>query len=164
MQSTTPQNDLIEAFFVVSTTFFVVRGLRDRSHGDMTIAALALAMAVGTKGTAFVAGTALVVLAGAMLMAYRPPVRFVGFAAAQMALAMFELGVYQFVLNLQHRGGVFGGLQSATAVDGCALPERPPSPCELRRLARCGRSPVPYSSSSSPSRRRSPSTSGSDDC
>ena len=52
MQSSSTQNDLIEAFFVVATAFFAVRGLRDRARGDMVVAALALGLAVGTKGTA----------------------------------------------------------------------------------------------------------------
>ena len=122
MQSTTTQNDLIEAFFVVTTAFFMVRGLRDRSYGDITIAALALAMAIGTKGTAFVAATALAVLAVAAVLAYRPPLRFVALAVAQVLPALVALTIYNYVLNLQDRGTLFGGLQGATAVSGQRFP------------------------------------------
>jgi hypothetical protein len=114
MQSTTSQNDLIEAFFMVSTAFFVVRGLRDRSRGDMAVAALALALAVGTKGTAFVAGTALAVLAVAALIAYRPPARFIAVAASQAVIALIALGCYNYVLNLRNRGGLLGGIEGQT--------------------------------------------------
>jgi hypothetical protein len=122
MQSTTTQNDLIEAFFVASTAFFAVRSLRDRTRGDMTIAALAFALAVGTKGTAFIAATALAVLVVAALLAYRPPVRFVLVSAMGAVVALFALGSYNYVLNVEHRGSVLGELRSATAVTGARLP------------------------------------------
>jgi hypothetical protein len=121
MQSTTTQNDLIEAFFIASTAYFVVRGLRDRSRGDMIVAALALALAVGTKGTAFVAGTALVVLAVAALIAYRPPARFIAVAVAQAVLALIALGCYNYLLNIQHRGGLLGGIEGQTLATGARL-------------------------------------------
>ena len=122
MQSTTTQNDLIEAFFVATTAFFMVRGLRDRSYGDMTIAALALAMAIGTKGTAFVAATALAVLAIAALIAYRPPRRFALLSAALAVPALIALATYNYVLNVQDPRTLFGGLQDATSVTAARFP------------------------------------------
>ena len=122
MQSTTTQNDLIEAFFIVSTAFFVVRGLRDRSRGDIAVAALALAMAVGTKGTAFIWGTALAVLAVAAVIAWRPPARFVAGAAALAVLAVIALGSYNYLLNLQNRGTLLGGIDRRTLLSGARLP------------------------------------------
>jgi len=122
MQAATTQNDLIEAFFIASTAFFAVRGLRDRTRGDVAVAALALGLAVGTKGTAFIAGTALVVLVVAALIAYRPPVRFVLVAALGSAVTLFALGSYNYVLNLEHRGDVLGGVQTMTVLTGARLP------------------------------------------
>jgi hypothetical protein len=122
MQSTTTQNDLIETFFVGATAFFMVRGLRDRSYGDMAIAALAVAMAIGTKGTAFVAASALAVLAVAALIAYRPPRRFAVLSAALAVPALFALATYNYVLNVQDRGSLFGGLQDATQVTAARFP------------------------------------------
>src|ERR1051325_2425451 len=109
LQSTTTQNDLIEAFFIAAAAFFVVRGLRDRSRGDVAVAALAMAIAVGTKGTAFIAGTALAVLGVAALIAWRPPARFIALAGAQALLALIALGAYNYLLNLRNRGGPLGG-------------------------------------------------------
>ena len=139
MQSTTTQNDLIESFFVVSTAFFAIRGLRDRSLGDMTIAALALAMAAGTKGTAFIAASALLVLVVAAVIAYRPPVSFIAVAAVQAVLALIALTLYNYVLNIHNRGSLLGGLQSATAVHWRACPQCAARARHVCRLARLGR-------------------------
>ncbi len=114
MQSSSTQNDLIEAFFVVATAFFAVRGLRDRARGDMVVAALALGLAVGTKGTALIAGAALAVLLVAAVVAYRPPDRFVLMSATGALVAIFALASYNYVLNVQHRGSLFGGVQDQT--------------------------------------------------
>ena len=121
MQSTSAQNDLIEAFFVVATAFFAVRGIRDRSRGDLVVAALALGLAVGTKGTALVACTAFAVLIVAAVIAYRPPVRFVLFSAAVAAMALFALASYNYVLNVEHRGTLFGGVRNQTKLRGPRL-------------------------------------------
>jgi hypothetical protein len=88
----------------------------------MTVAALALALAIGTKGTAFAAGSALAVLAVATVIAYRPPGRFMAVSAAQAVAALIALSCYNYVLNIQNRGSLFGGLQEATAVTGARLP------------------------------------------
>jgi Dolichyl-phosphate-mannose-protein mannosyltransferase len=122
MQSTTTQNDLIEAFFIASAAFFAVRALRDQTRGDMTVAALGFALAVGTKGTAFIAGTALVVLVLAAMTAYRPPVRFVLVSAGGVMLAVLALASYNYVLNVERRGGILGGLRSQTAAVGPLIP------------------------------------------
>lgn len=122
LQSTTTQNDLIEAFFIAAAAFFVVRGLRDRSRGDVAVAALAMAIAVGTKGTAFIAGTALAVLGVAALIAWRPPARFIALAGAQALLALIALGAYNYLLNLRNRGGPLGGIDARTLVTGGRLP------------------------------------------
>ena len=88
----------------------------------MTVGALAFGLAVGTKGTAFVASMALAVLVVAALVAYRPSVRFVLVAAVLAVVAVFALGSYNYVLNVEHRGSALGGLRSATAVTGARVP------------------------------------------
>ena len=65
MEATTTQNDLVVAFFVGATALFGVRGIRDRDTGDLVIAGAALGLAVGTKGTALMAGPALAIILGA---------------------------------------------------------------------------------------------------
>lgn len=114
LQASTTQNDLIVSFFVVATGVFGVRGIRDRDGGDLAIGALALGLAVGTKGTALVALPALAVVLGAALMAYRPPRALVLRGAALAAASLALLGAFNYVLNQEREGNPLGGVREQT--------------------------------------------------
>ena len=113
MQSASAQNDLVAAFFVAATALFGVRGLRDRSFGDLAIAAAALGLAVGTKGTALFAGPSLLVLLAGAAIGYRPPLRVLAAAAAFALVGIVALGSFGYALNLAASGDPFGGLGGA---------------------------------------------------
>jgi 4-amino-4-deoxy-L-arabinose transferase-like glycosyltransferase len=109
MEATTTQNDLVVAFFVGAAALFGVRGIRDRNTGDLVIGGLALGLAVGTKGTALMAGPALAIIFGAALWRYRPARRVVLDGCLVALAGVLALGTYNYALNLEHTGTVFGG-------------------------------------------------------
>ena len=95
------------------TALFGVRGLRDRSFGDLAIGAAGLGLAVGTKGTALFAGPALLVLLAAAAIGYRTPLRVLTGAAALALVGLIALGSFGYALNLAASGDPFGGLGGA---------------------------------------------------
>src|SRR5439155_25524951 len=109
LEATTTQNDLLVAFFVGATAFFGVRGIRDVNTGDLVIAAMALGLAVGAKGTALIAGPALGIILGAAIWHYRPARPTLITASALATVGILAFGTYNYVLNLQHTSTLFGG-------------------------------------------------------
>ena len=53
LQATTTKNDIICAFFILSTVFFAVRTLKDTSSLNFTFLGLSVGFAIFTKGTAY---------------------------------------------------------------------------------------------------------------
>ena len=115
LQSTTTQNDLICAFFVLAGTVFALRGLLRSYNGELVIGALAIAVAIGTKGTAWFAVPGLV-LAGAYLYE-RQSVSLSRLASLVGLTAMAALVVdgYWFVSNLTHGRPLDGGVAGQTS-------------------------------------------------
>ncbi len=114
LQAVTTQNDLLTSFFIVAAIAFGLRGLRDRSFGELAIFALALGVAVGTKGTALVAvpWIALVLLVAAWRAR---PGRALALGAVGLAvLAVGALGSFNYVLNQDATGSPFGELAEVT--------------------------------------------------
>src|SRR3954469_3034006 len=109
MEATTTQNDLVVAFFVGATALFGVRGIRDRDTGDLVIAGAALGLAVGTKGTALMAGPALAIILGAAAWRFRPSRHTVITALTLAVAGVLAFGTYNYVLNLEHTSTLFGG-------------------------------------------------------
>ena len=114
LQASTTQNDLIVSFFVVATGVFAVRGIRDRHAGELVVAALALGLAVGTKGTALVALPSIALVVGAALLAYRPPRALVLRGAAVAVASLALLGAFNYVLNQEREGNPLGGVREQT--------------------------------------------------
>jgi hypothetical protein len=109
LQASTTQNDLVVSFLVTASALFAVRGLRDRAHGDLAVAAAAGGLAVGAKGTALVAGAGLLILIAAAIRRYRPGRHtiVVGATLAVGSIAVF--GSFNYVLNAR-AGHLFGGV------------------------------------------------------
>ena len=114
LQASTTQNDLIVSFFVVATGVFAVRGIRDRHTGELVMAALALGLAVGTKGTALVALPSLALVVVAALLAHRPPRALVVRGAAAAAASLALLGAFNYALNQEREGNPLGGVREQT--------------------------------------------------
>lgn len=114
LQAVTTQNDLITAFFVVAAVLFGLRGLRDRTLGDLVVFALALGVAAGAKGTALFAlpwvGLVLVVT----IWRTRPGFGLVLRGAAITVVALVALGSFNYVLNQHDSGNPFGGVRKET--------------------------------------------------
>ncbi len=106
LQSVTTQNDLIVASFVVVSAYF----LHTRATVGGVLAAIALALALGTKVTAFLALPILVALALVLL-----PRRALAIAAVAAVLSFGAVGALGYVRNATHAGAVFG---SGTAQSG----------------------------------------------
>lgn len=114
MQATTGQNDDIAAFFVAAAAVLGVRGLRDRHLGELTLAAMALGLALGTKGIVLVTGPSLLLLFAVVVWKRRVERRVVVIGLG-MALAAFAvLGAYNFALNLRNTGDLYGGARDGT--------------------------------------------------
>ena len=111
LQASTTQNDLIVCFFLVAALLFAVRGLRDRHTGELAVGAVALGVAVGTKGTALLALPSVAIVLVAALVACRPPARIVARAAALGVIAVAALGAFNYVLNQDSFGTAFGPIR-----------------------------------------------------
>jgi hypothetical protein len=114
LQAASTQNDLIAAFYVLAAAVFGVRGLGDRRGGDVAVAAVALGLAVGTKGTVFALGPSLAIVLLAAIWRYRPPPRFVAGALAGAVFAVLALGSWGYALNVADGDPLFGGLVGRT--------------------------------------------------
>ena len=105
LQSSTTQNDLIVASFLVIATFFLL----GRTRRDFAFAGVAVALAVGTKLTAVYALPILLALA----LTARPTRSRL---ARVLATALGAVcGSYWYVVNLGETGRIFGNLADATA-------------------------------------------------
>jgi Dolichyl-phosphate-mannose-protein mannosyltransferase len=122
LQSTTTQNDLVAAFFVLATAAFGVRGLQGRHMGDLIVAALAAGLAIGTKGTVFALAPSLAIILGAAVWRHRPPRRVVVSGIGAVVAATVVLGIWGYALNLDAGDPVFGGLAEKTQRES-AVPE-----------------------------------------
>jgi hypothetical protein len=111
LQSTTTQNDLVVSFFIAAAALFTARGIRDRHIGDLAVAGAATGLAIGTKGTALIAGPSLLVIALVALWAYRPGWRVVGAGLACAVIGIAAFGAFNYVLNQRNTGDVFGGVK-----------------------------------------------------
>jgi hypothetical protein len=118
MQAASTQNDLVASFFVAACALFVVRGLRDRHIGDLSVAGAALGLAIGTKGTALLALPSLGLLAAAALVAWRPPIRLVARALGLGLAGIAAFGAFNYVLNYRHTHDIFGGVKDQVSSTG----------------------------------------------
>lgn len=114
LQSSSTHNDLIVAFFVAATAVFGVRGIRDRSRGDLVIGGMAAGLAFGTKGTALLAVPALGLLVCAALWAFRPPPRLVAFGAGCAAVGALAFASFGYGQNFVNEGTLFGSISRIT--------------------------------------------------
>ena len=108
LESTTTQNDLVVAFFIAACAVFSARAISKSSWGDMVVAAMAVGLALGTKGTVFVAGPALVLITVTAILRWRPPRRFVLGASALAATAFLLLGSTNYIQNAVDFGSPLG--------------------------------------------------------
>jgi 4-amino-4-deoxy-L-arabinose transferase-like glycosyltransferase len=104
LESVTTQNDLVVAAFVIAAVYFVL----GRERGELPLAALAVALAVGTKVTAFFA-LPLLVVAAALLLPRRRAVEL----AVWSAIAFFGFGAFSYVENTIHTGHPLGVVPEA---------------------------------------------------
>jgi hypothetical protein len=112
LQATTAQNDLVVTFFLAAAAFFAVRGLRDRSPSDIVFAAVAGGLAVGTKGTALIAGPSLLLIVLVAAIGYRPGPRTLA-AAGGLALAgLLALGIWSYAYAVPTTGTLVGSERS----------------------------------------------------
>jgi hypothetical protein len=123
LQSTSTQNDLICAFFVLGGTVFALRGITRQHRGDILVGALALAVAIGTKGTAWFAVPALVIAATYLIWIRGKPLgAVVRLALWTVAFTVIVDGAW-FALNVLNGRPLDGGLSGATSTfSGAAGP------------------------------------------
>lgn len=104
VQASSTLIDLQAAFFIGAFALFGARALRRSSRGELVIAALALGLAVGTKGTAVLAVPGLAAIAVAAVAESKPPRRRLLGVAAVLALGLILLGSPQYVINAVESG------------------------------------------------------------
>ena len=109
LESTTTQNDLVVAFFVASAAVFMVRAISSGSWGDAVIAATALGLALGTKGTVFLAGPGLLLITTAALLHWRPSREMVLGGMAMTVTAFLLLGATNYIQNTVDFSNPLGG-------------------------------------------------------
>jgi hypothetical protein len=104
LQSASAQNDLVVAAFVAAAGLFVVRGLRTGHRGELVVGGAAAGLAVGTKGSAFIAGAGLAVVVAGVLIACRPSRRTVATGLAAITAGIVLLGAFNWVLTIRNTG------------------------------------------------------------
>jgi hypothetical protein len=112
LQATSGQNDLVVIFFLLAALTFGLRGLRDRSSGDLVVASVALGLAIGTKGTALLALPSLGLIFVAAIWRYRTSMLVVRSASLTAIGSIAIWGSFNYVLNLADGRGVFGGVDA----------------------------------------------------
>jgi dolichyl-phosphate-mannose-protein mannosyltransferase len=112
LESTTTQNDLVVAFFVAAGAVFTARAISTNSWGDMVVAAMAVGLALGTKGTVFIAGPGLVLITVAAVLRWRPPRPVVLGGSALAAMAFLLLGSTNYIQNVVDFGSPLGDTAS----------------------------------------------------
>lgn len=115
LEATSTQNDLVAAFFVSAAALFLIRAVASSRPGDGIVGALALGLAVGTKGTVFFALPGLALLVAAAMWRWRPPRRFVAAGSALLVVAVLVLGSPTYVQTAVDTGGPFGEAGSVKA-------------------------------------------------
>ena len=104
VQASSTLIDMQAAFFVGVFTLYGVRAFRDSSRSDLVIAALALGLAVGTKGTFVIAIPGLVAIAAAIAVKWKPSRRRVIGYAGVLAAGLIIFGSAQYVVNTVDTG------------------------------------------------------------
>ena len=119
LQSTTTQNDLICAFFVLGGTVFALRGLLTLDRGALIVGATAFAVAIGTKGTAWFAIVGLGIAAVYLVADGRVTIRRLASLVGLTALATVIIDGYWFAINLTNGRPIDGGVAAQTStLDG----------------------------------------------
>jgi hypothetical protein len=114
LEATSTQNDLVAAFFVGGAAVFAVRGIAARSFGDLVVGAIALGLAVGTKGTVLITLPSLAIIVAAALRRYRLPRKVALSGVALAVVALLALGSFSYVQNWQDTGSPFGDAHEFT--------------------------------------------------
>lgn len=100
--------DLPAALFVGVFALFSLRFIRDRETGDVVVASMALGLAAGVKGTAFLALPGLLLLLWGAVRRWHPPRRTLVTGAAIVAAGALALGSSKYVENLIETGSPQG--------------------------------------------------------
>jgi hypothetical protein len=117
LQSATPQVDLVVTFFVAATAVFAARALRHASTTEITLAAVAFGLAVGTKESALFAASGLALIVVSSWWRHRTPMRVLLVGAAVVAAAVLVFGSFNYVQNLVRTGELSGGENATVAGD-----------------------------------------------
>lgn len=111
-QSTSTKNDIIAAFFVATTLFFLLAGFRGKSSRhwvNLILAGVSFGLAVGTKSLAFLALAGLGLMVGWLaLTKSKPYLRKSLLLAAWCSVGFLLLGSYNYVLDCYNFGSPFG--------------------------------------------------------
>jgi hypothetical protein len=126
LQSTSTQNDLVVSLFIAAAALFMVRGLRDGRRAELAVAAVALGLAIGTKGTSFIALPALGLFAVGAVVAWRPRRALVLWGLGLALAGVVVFGSYNYILNEVNLGDPFGGVEQLAGIDRAATPVAPP--------------------------------------
>jgi 4-amino-4-deoxy-L-arabinose transferase-like glycosyltransferase len=114
LEATTANSDVICAFFVLTAAVMGISAIRDRHGGEAAVAAMAVALAVGTKGIAIVAVPSLLIVWAAAAIGSRAPLRRLALYASFVVVAFAALGASFFVQNLQATGTPYGHANTGT--------------------------------------------------
>lgn len=125
LQSTSTQNDLICAFFVLGGVVFGLIALTRNQPGAYVVAALSLAIAIGTKGTAWFAMPGLVLGALFLLLEGRTTLRRVAALVVCTGLGTAVVDGYWFAMNIANGRPFDGGVAQQTSTLSGAYGAKP---------------------------------------
>jgi hypothetical protein len=106
LQASGAKNDALLAFWLAAMVLCAGRWIRSHSRADLVFAALALGLALGTKGTAYLFAPPF--LLAIFMAAGAPKWRESGKAALAMLAGVLFINTPQFVRNLDLSGSILG--------------------------------------------------------
>ena len=115
LQSTSTQNDLICAFFVLAGVVFSLRGILRTHSSELLIGAISLAIAIGTKGTAWFAVPGLALAVVFLLFRGSATPRQIVSLTGLTAIATLVVDGYWFAVNFSNGRPLDGGVAVQTS-------------------------------------------------
>jgi len=125
LQSTSTQNDLICAFFVLAGVVFALRGILRSHSGELLIGAIALAIAIGTKGTAWFVMPGLALAVAYLLSRGSATPRQIASLIGLTAVATLVVDGYWFAVNITNGRPIDGGVAGQTSTLSGAYGAKP---------------------------------------
>ena len=112
MQATSTQNDIVVAFFLLSSILFFIQYIRESTIKNAILIGLAIGLAIITKGTAFVYLIPIILFCGAYLIYFifkkEKSIISISFQMIVVVIVTLTIGFNHYHRNFKLSGDIFG--------------------------------------------------------